>query len=124
MTTPTGREAVLHAFDRLFDRAASKLNLDCSAAERAEAKQYFAQRYGDALQLLDQAQFPEIPEPTLVQMEQAVDGLSPAYVAAQLATGPLAIHVQEFMRGLAVRAAEQRVLEHLAGRADDAYGGN
>jgi hypothetical protein len=57
-------------------------------------------------------------------MEAAIDELPPAYVAAHLATGPLALHVQEFMRSLAVRAAEERLLEHLADRADDSYGGN
>jgi len=57
-------------------------------------------------------------------MEAAIDELSPAYIAAHLATGPLALHVQEFIRSIAVRAAEQRVLEHLANRADDTYGGN
>ena len=123
MTTHTGREAVLSAFDRLFDRATSKLNFECTDAERAEAKQYFTERYGDALRMLDQAEFPEISEPALQNMEQAIDGVSPAYIAAHLATGPLAVHVQEFMRALAVRAAEQRVLEHLASNADDAYGG-
>jgi hypothetical protein len=124
MTTHTGREAVLSAFDRLFDRAATKLNLECTDEERAEAKQYFTERYGDALQVLDQSQFPEIPEPALEGMEKAIDGLSPAYIAAHLATGPLSVHVQQYMRQLAVRAAEQRVLEHLASTADDTYGGN
>ena len=57
-------------------------------------------------------------------LEAAIDELSPAYIAAHLATAPLAIHVQEFMRSLAMRAAEQRLLEHLADRADDSYGGN
>jgi hypothetical protein len=124
MSEPTGREVLLTAFDRLFDRAAEKLNLECSDEERAEAKRFFTERYDDALQILDQAQFPAIDEPVIANMEAAIDKLSPAYIAAHLATGPLALHVQEFMRTLAVRAAEQRVLEHLANRAEDAYGGN
>ena len=124
MTSPTGREVILTAFDRLFDRAADKLHLECSAEERAEAKRFFTERYDDALQVLDDAEFPAIPEPTLARMEAAIDELSPAYIAAHLATGPLALHVQEFMRSLAMRAAEQRLLEHLADRADDSYGGN
>ena len=124
MTSPTGREVILTAFDRLFDRAADKLHLDCTDDERAEAKRSFTERYDDALQLLDQAEFPAIPEPSLVRMETAIDELSPASIAAHLATGPLALHVQQFMRSLAVRAAEERLLEHLADRADDSYGGN
>ena len=124
MTSPTGREVLLSAFDRLFDRAAEKLHLECTPEERAEAKRFFTERYDDALQVLDQAEFPAIDDPVMSRMEAAIDGLSPAYVAAHLATGPLALHVQEFMRTLAVRAAEQRVLEHLANRADETYGGN
>ena len=124
MTSPTGREVILTAFDRLFGRAADKLHLDCTDEERAEAKRSFTERYDDALQLLDQAEFPAIPEPSLVRMETAIDELSPASIAAHLATGPLALHVQQFMRSLAVRAAEERLLEHLADRADDSYGGN
>ena len=82
MTSPTGREVILTAFDRLFDRAADKLHLDCTDEERAEAKRSFTERYDDALQLLDQAEFPAIPEPSLVRMETAIDELSPASIAA------------------------------------------
>lgn len=124
MASPTGREVLLSAFDRLFDRAADKLHLECTAEERAEAKRFFTERYDDALQVLDEVRFPAIPEPVLARMEAAIDELPPAYVAAHLATGPLALHVQEFVRSLAVRAAEERLLEDLANRADDRYGGN
>ncbi|MBX3024899.1 hypothetical protein KF840_08305 [bacterium] len=124
MRAPTGREVILTAFDRLFDRAADKLRLEYTAEERAEAKRFFSERYDEALQILDQVDFPAIDEPVMANMETAIDELSPAYIAAHLATGPLALHVQEFMRTLAMRAAEQRVLDHLASRADDAYGGN
>lgn len=124
MTTRKGRDVLLTAFDRLFDRAADKLHLECTDEERAEAKRYFTERYGDAIQVLEQADFPAIDEPVMARMEEAIDQLSPAYVAAHLATGPLALHVQEFMRSLAVREAEKRLLEHLASRADDTYGGN
>ena len=124
MTSPTGREVILEAFDRLFDRAADKLRLACSAEEREEAKRFFTARYDDALRVLDRAQFPAIPDAKLARMEAAIDELSPAFIAAHLATGPLALHVQEVMRTLAVRAAEERLLEHLADRVDDTYGGN
>jgi hypothetical protein len=124
MTAPTGREVLLTAFDRLFEKAANKLQLECTPEERAEAKRFFTERYDDALKILDNAEFPAIEEPVLTRMEAAIDELSPAYIAAHLATGPLALHVQEFIRSIAVRAAEQRVLEHLANRADETYGGN
>ncbi len=124
MTSTTGREVLLTAFDRLFDKAAGKLHLECTPEERDEAKRFFSERYDEALQLLDKAEFPAIDEPVMERMEAAIDELSPAYIAAHLATGPLALHVQEFMRSIAVRAAEQRVLEHLANRADESYGGN
>jgi len=124
MTEPTGREALLIAFDRLFDRAATKLRLECSDKERAEAKKYFTDRYDEALKVLDKAEFPPIAEPSLNRMEEAIDGLSPAFLAAHLATGPLAVHVQEFLRQVALHAAEQRMVEHMVGQADTAYGGN
>ncbi len=124
MTDPTGRDAVLTAFDRLFDRAACKLHIECSDDDRAEAKKYFTDRYADALQLIDKAQFPTIGETSMARMEEAIDGLSPALIAAHLATGPLGVHVQEFMRQLALRAAEQRLLEHLTNQVDDRFGGN
>ena len=124
MTAPTGREVLLTAFDRLFEKAADKLHLECTPEQRDEAKRFFTERYDDALKILDNAEFPAIEEPVLTRMEAAIDELSPAYIAAHLATGPLALHVQEFIRSIAVRAAEQRVLEHLANRADDTYGGN
>jgi hypothetical protein len=124
MTEPTGRDALLSAFDRLFDRAATKLNIECSESERAEAKKSFTDRYAEALNVLEKADFPAIPEPAMEHMEQAIDGLSPAYIAAHLATGPLALHVQEFMRQIALRAAEQRLLEHLTSQTDDRFGGN
>jgi len=40
--------------------------------------------------------------------------------------GPLIVarHVQELIRQLALRAAEQRLAEHMANQADDAFGGN
>lgn len=123
-TEQTGRDTVLGAFDRLFDRAASKLNFDCSAEDKAEVRRHFEERYGEALQLLDQAEFPAFSENAIEGMEAAIDAVSPAHVAGYLAIGPLSVRVQEFMRRLALRAAEQRLLEHLANQADDAYGGN
>jgi hypothetical protein len=124
METDTGREALLTAFDRLFDRAAAKLNLECTVEERDEAKRAFAERYEAALRLVDEIRMPSIPEPAVARMETAIDDLSPATVAAHLATVPLALHVQEMMRQITARAAEQRVLEHFVQGAEDRYGGN
>lgn len=124
MTEPTGREGLFSAFDRLFERAAQKLNMTFTPEERDEAKRYFVERYAEALQLIETAQLPPIPEALMERMEAAIDGVSPAVVAGYLATGPLALHVQEFARTLAARAAEQRLLEQLASRADESYGGN
>ena len=45
----TAREALLQAFDRLFDVAAQKLNVVCTPEERAEAKEQFAARFEHAL---------------------------------------------------------------------------
>jgi len=124
MSEPNGQEALLSAFDRLFERAASKLHLECTSDELAEAKRHFVERYQDALRLVDQADLPAIPDPVLARMEEAIDQLPAAYIAAQVATGPLALYVQEAMRQVAVRAAERRMVEHLANRADDRYGGH
>jgi hypothetical protein len=120
----TGRAAVLSAFDRLFDRAASKLNLDVSAEEKERAREDFIERYDKALQMVDQVALPEISEAVMADLEAAIDQLSPAAVAGHLATVPLAVHVQDSMRRIAAQLAEQRLLEHLASQADDKYGGN
>jgi hypothetical protein len=124
MSELSGREALLAAFDRLFDRAARKLNLQSTPEEREEAKRSFIERYEQALSLVDQAKLPEIPESALERMEASIEELSPAHIAALIATVPLAVHVQDAMRQIAVRAAEQRLLEHLATQADTTYGGN
>jgi hypothetical protein len=124
MTENTGRKALLAAFDRLFERAVTKLDLDCSQEEKDEAKQYFVDRYEQALEMLDAAEFPAISESDLKTMESGIDGIPRARIAGYLAAGPLGSHVQEFIQRLAVRAAEQRLIEQLAQRADDSYGGN
>ena len=119
-----GKAALLSAFDRLFDRAVKKLNVECTPQEKREAIRHFAQRYDEALGLLDEAGFPAIPESVIEHMESAIDHVSLAHVAGYLAAGPLAGQVHEFMRSLALRAAEQRLVEHLITQADDSYGGN
>src|SRR5262249_12137355 len=117
-------EALLTAFDRLFDRAVTKLNVSCTAEERAEVRRTFEDRYGEALRMVDTLEFPAITEPAMEHLESAIDSLSPPAIAGHLATGPLALHAQEVMRPVALRAAEQRLIEQLVERADDTYGGN
>ena len=120
----TGKEAVLRAFDRLFDKAAIKLRVECSEDEKDEAKRHFAERFSAALDIAGQITMPEIPEDVMRTMEDAIDHLSPAQVVGYLAALPLAHQTQEMLRTIAYRAAEQRLLEHLISQTDDKYGGN
>ena len=57
-------------------------------------------------------------------MEESIDKLSGAELAALLASVPLVTQAQEMLRLLAYRAAEQRLLEHYIRSADDRYGGS
>ncbi len=120
----TGKEAVLRAFDRLFDRAVAKLNLTCDDDEKAEAKELFVQRFQAALDAANQINVEGIPDEVMKAMEEAIDGLSPAQVAGHLASIPLAHQAQQMMQLIAHQAAEQRLIEHLINQADDTYGGN
>ena len=120
----TGRDALLQAFDRLFDKAAKKLAVECSEAEKADAKQRFEERFSMLLEALKNLEMPELPEAAVAGMEEAIDKLSPADVVGLLATVPLVPQAQEMMRLLAYRAAEQRILEHYVATASDKYGGN
>lgn len=120
----TGKEAVLRAFDRLFDRAAAKLQLDCDEDEKAEAKELFVERFKAALDAAGEVDVDEIPEEVMQSMEGAIDSLSPAQVAGHLAAIPLTHQAQRMMQLIAHQAAEQRLIEHLIKQADDTYGGN
>ena len=120
----TGREALLSAFDRLFDAAARKLNVVCTPEERAEAKEQFANRFDGALEVAKRAEVAALPEEALAEMEAAIEQLSAAELAGVIASIPLAQQTQEMLRALAFRQAEQRLLEHLAGQVDTRYGGN
>lgn len=120
----TGRDALLRAFDRLFDKAAKKLSVDCSDHDKAEAKQRFEERFSMVLDALKQLELPELPDEAVAGMEAAIDKLSPADVVGLLATVPLVPQAQEMMRLLAYRTAEQRLLDHYVTTASDKYGGN
>ena len=120
----TGREALLRAFDRLFDAAAAKLHLACTPEERADAKEQFMSRFAQALELTDKIELPDLPEEAIQGMEASIAGLSPAELAGLIASLPLAQQTQEMLRTLALRQAEQRLVEHFAEQADTRYGGN
>lgn len=123
-TPMTGRDALLHAFDRLFDAAARKLNLVCTPEERAEAKEQFATRFASALEAAQKLEVAELPSGVVDAMEEAIQGLSPAELAGVIASVPLAQQTSEMLRAIAFRQAEQRLLEHLVKQADTRYGGN
>ncbi len=120
----TGRDALLRAFDRLFDRAAKKLSVECSETEKADAKQRFEERFSMLLDALKQLDLPELPDEAVKGMEESIEKLTPADLVGLLATVPLVPQAQEMMRLLAYRAAEQRLLDHYVRTADDKYGGN
>ena len=120
----TGRDALLNAFDRLFDKAAQKLSVPCSEEERNEAKQRFEERFSTLLDALKQLELKDVPEEAVRSMEEGIEKLSPADLVALLASVPLVTHAQEMLRLLAYRAAEQRLLEHYIRSADDRYGGS
>jgi hypothetical protein len=120
----TGRDALLAAFDRLFDAAATKLNLTCTPEERQDAKERFAQRFEKALDAAGQVSTGPLPASTLDDMVAAIEGLSAADLAGVIASVPLAQQTQEMLRAVAFREAERRLLEHLASQADTRYGGN
>ena len=120
----SARQVVLHAFDRLFEKAANKLDVNYSSEELADARHGFEERYRGVLEAIGSVDLDEVPPTVIEELEEAIDNLSPAQVVGQLATIPLMHKVQEVMRGLARRAAEQRLLEHYMTQAEDRYGGN
>jgi hypothetical protein len=120
----TGKDAMLRAFDRLFDRAARKLNVECTPDEKEEAKRQFQERFAALLEALHRIQVEELPDEVLDGMERAIDEISPTEIVGLLASIPIAHQGHEMLRVLAYRAAEQRLLEHLVRQADDRYGGN
>ena len=120
----TGREAMLQAFDRLFDRAATKLHVECSADEKESAKKQFEDRFAALLTALDQVKIDAVPDEVIAGMEGAIDRITPTEVVGLLASIPIGHQAHEMMRQVAYRAAEQRLLDHLIQQADERYGGN
>ena len=120
----TGKEILLQAFDRLFDTAARRLKLECSPEDKEEAKRQFESRFSTVLEGVSQLKLKELPEEAIANMEKGITELSPADLAAMLASVPIVHQAQEMLRFLAYRAAEQRLLEHYIATADDRYGGS
>ena len=120
----TGKDAMLLAFDRLFDKAADKLHIVCTIEEKEEARRGFANRFSGALDVASQITMETVPDEVMRLMEDAINSLSPQQVVAQLASIPLIHQTQEMIRSLTYRAAEQRLLDHLISQTDDRYGGN
>lgn len=122
--TKTGKDAVLQAFDRLFDHAAEKLEIACSEADKEQAKQHFIERFSSALEIAAEIPLRAIPEDVMRGMEAAIDSVSPAQLVGYLAAIPLAQQAQAMLRQVAYHNAEQRLVEHIVSQADDRFGGN
>jgi hypothetical protein len=120
----TGKEAMLKAFDRLFDRAAKKLRVECTEEEKEEGKKQFAERFAALLEALNRVNVDDLPDEVLSSMEGAIDQITPTEVVGLLASIPIAHQGHDMLRGIAYRAAEQRLLAHLIHQADETYGGN
>jgi len=120
----SGRDAVLKAFDRLFDKAASKLRIECDADSKEAAAKLFSERFASVLDVASEVITGEIPETVMQAMEEAIEELSAAQLVGYLAAIPLAHQTQQMLRTIAFRAAEQQYLEHLITQSDDRYGGN
>jgi hypothetical protein len=119
----SGRDAILAAFDELFDAAAARLNVTVTPQDRDEARARFSERFDKALELAGAVEMAELPRPVLDEMREAVARSMPE-LAGVVASIPLAQQTQDMLRAIAMRQAEQRLLEHLALQADDRYGGN
>jgi ABC-type branched-subunit amino acid transport system substrate-binding protein len=120
----SGRDAILAAFDELFDAAAARLNVAVTPQDRDEARARFREHFEKALEAAGTVEMTELPRPVLDEMKEAVARLSMAELAGVVASIPLAQRTQEMMRAVAMRQAEQRLLEHYALQADDRYGGH
>ena len=120
----TGRDALLDAFDRLFSAAASKLELEVTPQERADAKEQFAERFSAVLDLTNRFESPPLPPEVVDELEAQVKRISPVEIAGVVASLPLAQQAQEMLRAIAFQHAQQKMLEHLALQADTKYGGN
>jgi hypothetical protein len=120
----TGRDALLEAFDGLFDAAAAKLHVDPTDEQRRQAKADFSDRFGGVLELTKRIELPALPDAVREEMTAQIANLSPTELAGVVAAIPLAQRAQEMLHTAALQHAQQKMLEHLAMQADARYGGN
>lgn len=120
----TGRDAMLIAFDRLFDRAAAKLHVEYDEFERLAARRQFEERFSIALDSATGIELEALPEEILQSMEGSIDQISPAQLAGHLAAIPLAHQAVRVLQLVAFRNAEQHLMRQLIEQADDRWGGN
>ena len=122
---PTGREAILDAFDQLFDAAAGRLDATCTPEERVQARSEFAERMTPILEAVDAAQKLELPTSVLDDMRHAIERLSPSDIAGLVASIPLAQRTHELLTAVAYDRARQRLLQQLTEQAEPSpYGGH
>jgi len=123
MTTP--REAILDAFDQLFETAIARLNVSCTPEERTQARTAFAERMTPVFEVVEKTDNFEVPAEAVDEMRQSIDRLSPAEVAGLVASIPLAQHAQEMLKTIAYERARQQLLMHLTEQAEPSpYGGH
>ena len=121
----SGRQAILDAFDELFDAAVGRLNGLCTPEERAGARAQFIERMTPALEAVEAAQALELPGPAVADMRQAIERLAPADIAGLLASIPLAQRTHELLRTVAYERARQQLLQQLTAQAEPSpYGGH
>jgi hypothetical protein len=68
----SARDAILAAFDELFDAAAAKLAVSVTPEERAEARAHFSERFEKALEMAGTVEMKALPRPVLDEMKAAV----------------------------------------------------
>jgi hypothetical protein len=119
----TGREALLAAFDELYDAALTKLDATATEEERTAARGQFERRFSQALEMTSTVSMAGgVPAEALDEMKGAIASLSKAELAALVATVPLAQRAQDMVRSIAMHTAQQKLLEHLASQADTRWG--
>lgn len=120
----TGRDAMMFAFDRLFERAAAKLHVECDEMERLAARRQFEERFSVALDSAQGIELEALPEEILHAMEGSIDQISPAQLAGHLAAIPIAHQAVRVLQLVAFRNAEQQLMRRMIEQADDRWGGN
>jgi hypothetical protein len=120
-----GREAFEQAFERLFEAALARFQVECTPKEREEAKLNFSKRFAVQLEALDKyLELDRFPEEIISQIEENIAGLSPVELAERVALAPLVEQMQAAFHAIAAKQAKERLLEHALSQADEQYGGH